>query len=105
MWMPELTFIPPSKTNNKQIYKGALNPIRCGPIQTEYAELAAENGHLLMAKFFDYKFQPGKRSVFSLPFLKDNMISPMNNRSNHDVIHLIGSTNGSPTYRLTTTDI
>ncbi|EFX71976.1 hypothetical protein DAPPUDRAFT_111193 [Daphnia pulex] len=27
-------------------------------IQTEYAELAAENGHLLMAKFFDYKFQP-----------------------------------------------
>lgn len=74
-------------------------------IQTEYAELAAENGHLLMAKFFDYKFQPGKRSLFSLPFLKDNMISPMYNRSNHDVIHLIGSTNGSPTYRLTTTDI
>ena len=29
-------------------------------IQTEYAELAAENGHLLMAKFFYYKFQPGR---------------------------------------------
>lgn len=28
-------------------------------IQTEYAEMAAENGHLLMAKFFDYKYQSG----------------------------------------------
>ena len=30
-------------------------------IQTEYAELTAENGHLLMAKFFECKFKPGKR--------------------------------------------
>lgn len=28
-------------------------------IQTEYAENAAENEHLLMAKFFDLKFLPG----------------------------------------------
>lgn len=73
-------------------------------IQTEYAELAAENGHLLMAKFFDYKFQPGKRSLSSL-LLKDNMISPLYTRSNNDVIHLFGSANGGSTYRLTTTDI
>lgn len=28
-------------------------------IQMEYAENAAENEHLLMAKFFDYKYQQG----------------------------------------------
>lgn len=28
-------------------------------IMTEYAEVAIENKHLLMAKFFAYKFQPG----------------------------------------------
>lgn len=32
-------------------------------IQAEYAENAAENEHLLMAKFFDYKFQHGNNKL------------------------------------------
>lgn len=29
-------------------------------VQTQYAEVAAENTHLLMARFFEYKYQPGQ---------------------------------------------
>lgn len=55
MWMLELKFIPPTKNEQPTNLQGCTTSHQMWTrIQTEYAELAAENGHLLMAKFCEY---------------------------------------------------
>ena len=64
--MPEPISTPPSRLNNKPIYKGVPRPIRCGPeskLNTPnwLQKMDYSMANILMAKFFECKFKPGKR--------------------------------------------